>query len=127
MVRDVAWYGTDGSEISDEVWSNAGDKSIAMMLNGKTIGVMDDDGNPVEDDSFLILVNASDNGVEYTLPEPPNQSPWRQVLDTESIQNPFCEAVVEQKVILGGRTVRVYIDGDAPEKRPVRPRPTRTV
>ena len=125
VVRDVAWYGTDGNEVSDEVWSNAGNKTIAVVFNGKTIGVMDDDGEPVEDDSFLILVNASDNGVEYTLPEPPNKAPWRQVLDTESIVNPFCQAEVPEKVILGSRTVRVYSDGE--EKTPERHRPTRTV
>ena len=125
VVHDVAWYGTDGNEVSDDVWTNAGDKTIAVVFNGKTLGVMDDEGNPVEDDSFLILVNASDNGVEYALPEPPNKTPWRQVLDTESIKNPFCQAEVHDKVILGARTVRLY--SDAKEVAATRSRPTRTV
>jgi glycogen operon protein len=110
VVRDIAWLGTDGNEISDEAWSEAWNKSIALMLNGKTLGVMDEDGNPVLDDSFLILVNASDQGVEYTLPTAPDKSPWCQVLDTESIDNPFCESEVEARVIVGGRALRVYTD-----------------
>jgi isoamylase len=128
VVKAVAWYGTDGQEVSDEVWNNAGNKSISFLLNGKTLRSLDDEGNQVVDDSFLILVNASDNGVEYTLPEPPNNSPWRQVLDTENINDPFCETEVHEKAILGARTVRVYSDGqEATAKTPNKQTPSRTM
>ncbi|HSU18571.1 MAG TPA: glycogen debranching protein GlgX, partial [Acidobacteriaceae bacterium] len=110
VVRDVGWFGVDGQELSDEVWNEGWSKSIAVMFNGKTMGVTDEDGEPVIDDSFLVIVNASDQGVEYTLPEPPNKTPWRQVLDTENFDDPFCETEVQDKVILGGRAVRVYSD-----------------
>jgi isoamylase len=122
VVRDVAWCNTDGTELSDEHWAAEWSKSLAVMFNGKTLGVMDEEGNPVVDDSFLILVNASDQGVEYTLPPPPDKTPWRQVLDTENIDNPFAEAPVGEKIIVGGRAVRVYSDGveksaEAPAKK----------
>jgi isoamylase len=110
VVRDIAWYGTDGNEISDEAWSEQWNRSIGLMLNGKTLGVMDDEGNQVVDDSFLILVNAADQGVEYVLPGPPDGNPWRQVLDTENVDDPFHDALVDSKVILGGRSIRVYSD-----------------
>jgi isoamylase len=124
VVRDVAWYGTDGKELSDQVWSEAWSKSIGVMFNGHTLGVMDEDGEPVYDDSFLILVNASDTGVEYVLPDPPNSKPWRQILNTESIAEPFCSAEVHDKVILGDRAVRVFTDSveqvaEAPAKKPL--------
>jgi glycogen operon protein len=48
--------------------------------------------------------------VEYVLPKPPGETPWHQVLDTENIDDPFSEASVEDKVIVGGRAVRVYSD-----------------
>lgn len=115
VVRDVAWYGTDGQEISDQVWSEGWSKSIAVMFNGHTLGVMDEDGEQVYDDSFLILVNASDGGVEYVFPEPPNSKPWRQVLDTENVDDPFGKVEAQDKVILGGRAIRVYSDEAAAE------------
>jgi isoamylase len=128
VVRDVAWYGTDSNELSDEVWGQEWNKSIAVMFNGKTLGVMDEDGNQIMDASFLIIVNAADQGVEYALPMPPDKTPWRQVLDTENIEDPFCEAQVSEKVIVGGRAVRVYSDGI--EKRaedPVKKKLARTL
>ena len=111
VVRDVAWFGIDGQEVSDEVWDQPWSRSISVMFNGKTMGVADEDGEPVTDDSFLLLVNGSDQGVEFTLPVPPNKAPWRQVLDTDNIEDPFSKSEVHDKVILGGRSVRVYSDG----------------
>jgi glycogen operon protein len=128
VVRDVAWYGSDGQEISDQVWNEAWSKSVAVMFNGRTLGVMDEDGEQVYDDSFLILVNASDQGVEYVLPEPPNKSPWCQVLDTENVDDPFCKAEVHDKVIVGGRAIRVYSDEIVvPVEKPTKKRPARTL
>jgi glycogen operon protein len=108
--RDVAWFGTDGKEISDQAWSEGWNKSIAVMFNGRTINAVDVDGKPVVDESFLIVVNAADHGVEYVLPEPPNQTPWRQALNTEDVDDPFVEVPAADKVIVGGRAVRVYCD-----------------
>jgi isoamylase len=128
VVRDIAWYGTDGTEISDDAWSEEWNRSIGLMLNGQTLQVMDEEGHPVVDDSFLILVNAAAEGVEYVLPEPPDGNPWRQVIDTENIENPFCEAKVDEKVILGGRSIRVYSDcAEDVAKTPVRSKLARTL
>ena len=101
--------------MSDEVWNDASNKSIALLLNGQTLGVMDNEGKPVTDDSFLILVNASDGGVEYTLPSLTGRKEWRQVMDTESVEDPFCQSDVEDKAIVGGRAIRVYTDGKGPD------------
>ena len=128
VVRDVAWYNTDGNQVSDEGWNNSGNKTIGVMFNGKTLGVMDEDGAPVTDDSFLILINAAENGVEYTLPEPPNKTPWRQIIDTESINNPFCEATMSDMAIVGGRSIRVYSDGvEQSAKAPAKQKVSQTV
>jgi isoamylase len=128
VVRDVAWYGTDGNEVPDNVWDEPWSKSIGVMFNGKTMNTTDEDGEKVVDDSFLILINAADQGVEYVMPEPPNTSPWRQVLDTENVDDAFSEAAVQDKVILGGRSVRVYSDGvEEVAKGPGKQRPAKTL
>ncbi len=111
VVRDIAWYGPDGNEASEENWNSGWSKSLGVMLNGKTLNAMDENGDPVEDDSFLILVNASHEGVEFTLPKPPNGNPWSIVLRTENIEDPFAHIKLGDKIIVGGRSLAVLSDG----------------
>jgi isoamylase len=115
IVRDIAWFGTDGAEMPDEAWTSAWVRSMGLMLNGKTLAISDDDGNPVKDDSFLLLVNASHEGVEFKLPAPPNGTPWSQLLSTENIEDPFGEIVLEETMIVGGRSMVVLHDHAAPQ------------
>jgi glycogen operon protein len=112
VVRDIAWCNTDGRELGEEAWTTDWNRSLALLLNGKTLAITDEDGCPIIDDSFLILVNASAEGVEFTLPEPPAETPWTQVLDTENIDDPFAAAEIGEKVIVGGRAVRVFRDSE---------------
>jgi isoamylase len=110
VVRDIAWYNADGKEMPEEAWTTEWTRAMGLMLNGKTLQASDENGEPLEDDSFLILVNASHEGVEFILPKYPNGSPWRHVMDTENIDDPFKLAKVGRKVILGGRSMMVFND-----------------
>ncbi len=111
VMRDIAWYGTNGEEFPEESWNSEWNRSLALLLNGTTLGVTDQEGQPIVDDSFLILINASAEGVEFSLPEPPNKSPWVQVFNTENIDDPFAEETFGKKVIVGGRAMRTFRDG----------------
>ncbi len=62
------------------------------------------------DDSFLLLVNAAHEGVEFVVPSSPSGNPWCQMLDTENIEEPFLDIMVEDKIILGGRCVKLLSD-----------------
>jgi len=113
LVRDIAWYNTDGNEFPDECWSTAWNRALALLLNGKTLAITDEDGNPIVDDSFLILVNAAAEGVEFALPPAPAGTRWTQILDTENIEDPFAPVENGDKVIVGGRALRVFRDNKA--------------
>jgi glycogen operon protein len=110
IVKDVSWFNTDGNEVSDEAWGSEWSRAIALMLNGQTLQVSNDDGEWVIDDSFLILVNAAHEGVEFVIPPSPTGKPWRQVLDTENIDDPFANAAVGETIILGGRSMKLLSD-----------------
>jgi glycogen operon protein len=114
VVRDIAWYNTDGQELGEEHWHAEWNRTMGVMLNGKTLGVTDDDGEPIEDASFLMLVNAYHEGVEFTLPPPPNGEPWKFCMRTENIDDPFAEEQLGDKVIVGGRSLVLLTDeGDS--------------
>jgi glycogen operon protein len=111
VIKDIEWFSADGSEVSDEEWNAGWTRAIALMLNGRTLQVTNEDGEWLIDDSFLLLVNASDQGVEFTLPESPSGDPWHQIIDTENIDDPFVDIVeVEDKVIVGGRALKLMSD-----------------
>jgi isoamylase len=127
VVRDIAWYGADGNEMPESAWTTEWTRSLGLMLNGKTLQVSDEDGNPLADDSFLILVNAFHEGVEFTLPPVPNGSPWCLVMDTENIDDPFKHVKVAEKVIVGPRSMMVFSDSKEVMQQlndPNEPRPT---
>ena len=121
VVRDIVWYNTDGEELSDEQWNATWNRTLGLLLNGTTLQVSDEEGRPVTDDSFLILVNAYHEGVEFTLPDPPHGKPWIQLLDTQHIDDPFKEVPFTDKVIAGGRSMRVFRDGPGPQGPENRP------
>ena len=61
--KDIVWLRPDGQEMSDEEWGLGWVRCLGLMLNGETIGDVDESGEPVKDDTFLILLNCH-------LPEP---------------------------------------------------------
>jgi len=111
--KDADWFNPNGHEVSDEEWNAGWTKAIALLLNGCTLQATDDNGEWILDDSFLMLINAADQGVEFTLPSSPRGKPWRQILNTENIDDPFAVSDIDGKVIVGGRAMKLLSDGAA--------------
>ena len=111
--KDADWFNANGKEVSDEEWNAGWTRAIALLLNGCTLQITDENGEGVVDDSFLLLINAADQGVEFTLPSSPRGKPWRQILNTENIDDPFAERDIEPTMIVGGRALKLLSDGSA--------------
>jgi glycogen operon protein len=110
VIRDIAWFNTDGHEFSDEAWNSTWTRAIGLMLNGQTLQVSNEDGEWVIDDSFFMLINAADQGVEFLTPSSPSGNPWCQIIDTENIDDPFVNMLVDEKIIIGGRALKLLSD-----------------
>src|SRR4051812_43429708 len=93
-LKDIAWYRTDGQEMTEEEWNAGWVRSLAVMFNGKTLDSVDEMGQPVIDDSFLVLLNSSHEGVKYKLPSGPHDHGWERVLDTSDLKEPFKSTAV---------------------------------
>jgi isoamylase len=105
VVRDIAWFGADGHEMTEDEWNSHWIRSLGLMFNGETLNVVDDVmGRPVIDDTFLILFNSYHEGVEFTIPKSPHDRGWISVLDTAE-EDPFKEEPINSSHILTGRSL----------------------
>jgi len=85
--EDLAWIGTNGELMPDDQWHDGHTRCIGMFLAGN-LRSRTYDGRPKRDSSFLLLLNAAGNSVEFTLPGKPYGSRYRRQLDTaEAVPN----------------------------------------
>ena len=85
--EDIEWYTPAGIPMGDEEWAQGHTKSLMAFLNGSGLGYTDARGNPVIDDSFLVLINAWHEQISFTMPQlkcekGTEEIRWIRVLDT---------------------------------------------
>ena len=101
-VEDIAWFLPDGSEMSEEHWTNDFAKSLGVYLNGRGVKLLGPQGENIIDDSFYIIFNAHHDSLEYTLPVVKYGKQWEKILDTSSF------ASTDDKIwFKAGKTVNV--------------------
>jgi isoamylase len=83
-VTDIAWFRPDGAEMNDDDWRQEHARSFAVFLNGDALRDTDADGEPVRDDSVLLLFNAHHQTVPFRMPGEPFGRIWHLLLDTAS-------------------------------------------
>ncbi|MBP2215745.1 glycogen debranching protein GlgX [Arthrobacter sp. CAN_C5] len=79
---DIVWLGTDGTVMAPEDWDTGFGRSIGVFLNGQGISGRDARGQRITDQNFLLLFNASDEPVDFTLPPREYAPAWDEVIDT---------------------------------------------
>ncbi len=65
---DVWWFRPDGRRMTQRDWQSAATRTLGVFLNGEEIRRRTDHGEPVVDDSFLLLFNSHYEPVVFTLP-----------------------------------------------------------
>jgi glycogen operon protein len=101
---DICWHAPDGSEMAEEQWAASYAKSLAVFVNGSAISARDRRGEAIVDDTFLLLFNAHDDDVAFTLPGKAFGEQW--VVDIDTADTVDGEPVT--------------FEGDASVKRPAR-------
>ncbi|MEE6272148.1 glycogen debranching protein GlgX [Georgenia wangjunii] len=104
-VGEIAWFAPGGEHMRDEEWNSSFARSVMVFLNGKAIPEPDVRGNSILDDSFLVLLNADKEPIEFTLPGEHYAPSWRAVLDTDHTTAPGDEYAPGATVTVTGRSV----------------------
>jgi glycogen operon protein len=109
-LKDVGWYGNNGEEMTQEQWNAGWMRSIAIMYNGCTLDEVDEMGQPIRDDSFLILLNSYHDCVRYTLPPSPQGRGWTLIMDTHDLEEPFKEETIDGTMDVQGRSIALLME-----------------
>lgn len=80
-IRDVMWFNPGGNLMSEEEWASPFVRCLGMLLSGDTSDLVTFEGEPVRDDTFLLLINAHYEPIPFVLPGEENLE-WQLILDT---------------------------------------------
>jgi len=79
---DIAWLTPAGREMTGHDWQTSYARAVAVFLNGDAITEPGPRGEPVRDDSFLLLLNAHHEPLSFTLPGRRFGRRWAVIADT---------------------------------------------
>jgi isoamylase len=110
-VKDLTWLRPDGREMSEEDWQNPLTRCLGLRISGDALDEMNARGEPVVDDTFVILLNGHHEPIDFMLPAHRRGVRWEPVLDTR-----MAEMGRRQRLFKGGeayglegRSVAVFI------------------
>jgi len=80
---DIEWLTPEGEPMEDEHWDSAGSVSLQVFLNGQAFPLPDEHGEPIIDDSFIVIFHAHPEDRLIKLPAHRWGASWVRVMDTE--------------------------------------------
>ncbi|ARZ67159.1 glycogen debranching protein [Streptomyces albireticuli] len=80
-LSDIAWFTHEGDEMRERDWHASHAKSLTVFLNGGAISEPGPRGEPIVDDSFLLMFNAHDAPLDFVVPVDHGRQ-WQVVVDT---------------------------------------------
>ena len=81
-LEDIGWFRPDGQPMTPEDWRVWHAKALSVFLNGNALGPEGPTLEPAVDRSFLVMCNASDTELGFSVPVGLGGASWRVVIDT---------------------------------------------
>ena len=81
-VKDIMWLRPDGEEMTDREWSQSHARCMGLLLHGDAIEEHDDHGGRIQDDTFLLLLNAYEKSISFRMPDHVGIARWHVEIDT---------------------------------------------
>jgi isoamylase len=83
---DVFWFRPDGRRMTTREWNRTDAHTLGVFLNGDELREVDAHGEPITDDSFLLLFNAHHEDRTFQLPHRRFGEAWTLELSTADIE-----------------------------------------
>jgi isoamylase len=81
-VPDISRFQPSGEEMSDEAWNAGFTQCLEVRLPGDLIGDINERGEPITDDSIVLLINTHYESIPFTLPSRGEGEKWERLIDT---------------------------------------------
>ena len=120
-IHDCMWFNPGGNEMTAGEWTSPFVRCLGMLVSGDADDLVDEHGEQVRDDTFLLLINAHYETLPFVLPGEENLE-WAQILDTTN-EDGFLETLNKfpsgDDVDLAARSVSLFIltQGEQPRAR----------
>jgi glycogen operon protein len=79
--KDLAWFRPDGREFTNKDWFS-NQRTLGMYLDGRRLRHRDRRGEPIVDESFLLLLHSGGEDISFYLPGAPWAHRYQPVIDT---------------------------------------------
>ncbi|CRK58944.1 Glycogen debranching enzyme [Alloactinosynnema sp. L-07] len=83
---DLVWFRPDGTPMTDPDWFDESRRTLGMWIDGSECLSHTREGDPIADDSWLLLVHAGAEPTDFTLPDPTYGDSFIPTLDTNTPQ-----------------------------------------
>jgi len=80
--RELEWFTPAGTPMTGADWADGNARSVAIYLDGSDAPDLADDGTPMLDDDFLVLVNAWWEPLDFVIPPVRDGLTWHADIDS---------------------------------------------
>lgn len=97
---EVEWFTPAGVHMSEEEWQQPWARATMVFYNGDAIQEPDTLGQEIKDDDFLLMLNASPEDIDFTIPAPQYGNQWLTEINTADD--------LDRRVYYSGNIVHVH-------------------
>ncbi len=109
-VKDLAWFDPSGVEMTDAMWAAPHVRALGVLLSGVAMDEVDRRGEPIVDDTLLVLLNADAAPLPFKLPKLASGLAWNRVFDTGIEHQPVAPAERGMYPVAGRSVVALRAD-----------------
>jgi isoamylase len=79
--KDITWLRPDGGEMAPEEWNAGWVRCIGLELNGRTLDDVNGVGQPIQDETYMMLFNPHHEPIKFYMPRREGTA-WEVLLDS---------------------------------------------
>ena len=108
-MKDLTWHRPDRGEMGEAGWRQSTLRAFGFCLCGEAMDDLNERGEPISDDTLLVLLNAEQGSVDFRLPPAHPGVGWEVVVNTAGVGMPEPPPRLEEgtRTAVAGRSLQV--------------------